>query len=175
MWGRRTTDLSVRDAERDDRATIERRRTPEYEMDGSETRDIRERSWEDYQGYESTDTPQPAKPWGFFLVLAAIVVVALMYSVTMVILRDDIAPATAIGAMSAAFAVIGTLVGTYFGIKAGLDGQDKVRETLSRGVGSSRERLQVSTERNGGRRRGEQPAEEEQQGTREHRERRRGE
>jgi len=147
MWGRRTTDLSVRDAERDDRATIERRRTPEYEMDGSETRDIRERSWEDYQGYESTDTPQPAKPWGFFLVLAAIVVVALMYSVTMVILRDDIAPATAIGAMSAAFAVIGTLVGTYFGIKAGLDGQDKVRDTVSRAIRGSEGRQRVRIRR----------------------------
>ena len=55
-----------------------------------------------------------------------------MYSVTMMILRDQIASSTAIGAMSATFAVIGTLVGTYFGIKAGLDGQDKVKETVSR-------------------------------------------
>jgi len=34
--------------------------------------------------------------------------------------------------MSGALALIGTLVGTYFGIKAGLDGQDKVKETMER-------------------------------------------
>ena len=165
--------MNVRDVE-EGRADGERSRL-ELGEDRRGSRDRRDRSAERDLEYESAPVSTSPKPWGFFLVLAAIVVVALMYSVTMVILKDQIAPATAIGAMSAAFAVIGTLVGTYFGIKAGLDGQDKVRETLSRGVGSSRERLQVSTERNGGRRRGEQPAEEEQQGTREHRERRRGE
>jgi hypothetical protein len=87
---------------------------------------------DDERGRERTDELLRSRPYGFFLVLAAILVVALMYSVTMVILRDQIAPSTAIGAMSAAFAVIGTLVGTYFGIKAGLDGQDKVKEAASR-------------------------------------------
>ena len=86
---------------------------------------------DDRRGRESTDELLRSRPWGFWLVLAAIVVVALMYSVTMVVLRGQIAPSTAIGAMSAAFAVIGTLVGTYFGIKAGLDGQEKVKQTVS--------------------------------------------
>jgi hypothetical protein len=94
--------------------------------------DRRELRVDDERGRERTDELLRSRPYGFFLVLAAILVVALMYSVTMVILRDQIAPSTAIGAMSAAFAVIGTLVGTYFGIKAGLDGQDKVKETASR-------------------------------------------
>ena len=65
--------------------------------------------------------------------MTAIVVVAVVYSVTLYFIGGEIKnPATAIGAMTAAFAVIGTLVGTYFGIKAGLDGQDKVKETVER-------------------------------------------
>jgi hypothetical protein len=147
MWGRRSTDLDVRDAEREDRPARERRRAPEYDGESSEMTAVREHSWEDYRGFESADTPQPVRPYGFFLVLAAMVVVALMYSVTMFILRGSIAPATAIGAMSAAFAVIGTLVGTYFGIKAGLDGQDKVKETVSRAVRGTEGRQRFRTRR----------------------------
>ena len=67
--------------------------------------------------------------WGFVLVLGAIVVVAIMYTVTIYALTQaQRTPETVFGAMAASFAVIGTLVGTYFGIKAGLDGQDKVKD-----------------------------------------------
>src|SRR3712207_3376508 len=66
---------------------------------------------------------------GFLLVLAAILVVAIVYIVTMFAVGPTIrTPTTAIGAMTAAFAVIGTLVGTYFGVKACLDGLEKVRK-----------------------------------------------
>jgi hypothetical protein len=112
--------------------------------------DRRDLPVDDEQGRQRTDASQRGRPWGFWLVLAAIVVVALMYTVTMVILRQQIAPSTAIGAMSAAFAVIGTLVGTYFGIKAGLDGQDKVKETVSRIRGDG-ERPRGRTRREGDR------------------------
>jgi hypothetical protein len=119
-----------------------------------------------------TDRVQPTRPLGFWLVLASLLVVAAIYSVTMLTIGAEIRnPATAIGAMTATFAVIGTLVGTYFGIKAGLDGQDKVKETLTRDLGGAMERPQPGTERNGGRRRGEQP-EEQRRGTRERGERR---
>jgi len=128
------------------------------------------------QEQESTGGPQQSRPWGFWLVLAAIVLVAVVYSVTMFTIGPAIkTPATALGAMTAAFAVIGTLVGTYFGIKAGLDGQDKAKETVSRVLGESEERLRVYTERDGDRRSREQPAEEQLRGAREHRERRREE
>jgi len=111
--------VSLRDFEREDeRAALPRPRTPE----------------DDGQGHESTDGLPPSKPWGFYLVLAAIVVIAVVYSVTIIVIRDKLDPATAFGAMTASFTVIGTLVGTYFGIKAGLDGQDKVRETVSRAI-----------------------------------------
>ena len=90
---------------------------------------------DDDQRPKSTDGPQRSTPWGFWLVLTAIVVVAVVYSVTLYFIGGEIKnPATAIGAMTAAFAVIGTLVGTYFGIKAGLDGQDKVKDTVSRAI-----------------------------------------
>jgi hypothetical protein len=64
---------------------------------------------------------------GFFLVLAAIVVVAVVYSVTIFAINpEDRTPEAAFGAMTASFTVIGTLVGTYFGIKAGPDGQERL-------------------------------------------------
>jgi hypothetical protein len=91
----------------------------------------------------STDGVQPTRPLGFWLVLAALFVVAIIYSVTMLTIGSQIrSPATAIGAMTTAFAVIGTLVGTYFGIKAGLDGQDKVKDAANRTIraGESRPR-----------------------------------
>lgn len=116
-----------------------RPRTPEPEVDRPGSMDGRELPVDDEQRRESTDGSQRATPWGFFLVLAGIVVVAIVYSVTMILIGEEIKnPATAIGAMTAAFAVIGTLVGTYFGIKAGLDGQDKVKETVNRVVRGER-------------------------------------
>lgn len=74
-------------------------------------------------------------PWGFLLVLAAVLVIATMYSVTMLTIGQQIQnPTTAIGAMTATFTVISTLVGIYFGIKAGLDGQDKAKEMVDRAI-----------------------------------------
>jgi hypothetical protein len=95
-------------------------------------------------------TEKPGTPWGFFLVLAAIVVVAIVYSVT-IYLIDQRTPEVVFGAMAACFTVIGTLVGTYFGVKAGLDGQDKLRQTLARIDYGARERLQDDTDINGDR------------------------
>lgn len=107
--------MSIRDVEREDGLVDEPRR---------------ERPAEGYQRYER---PQRSAAWGFWLVLAAILVIALVYAVTMLTIGKEIkTSATAIGAMTTVFTVIGTLVGTYFGIKAGLDGQDKVKETMYR-------------------------------------------
>jgi len=139
--------------------------------------DGRELLVDDEQRRENTDGPQWSKPLGFFLVLAAIVVIAVVYSVTMLTIGETIqTPATAIAAMTATFTVIGTLVGTYFGIKAGLDGQDKVKETATRAAirGDAeqrrRARLQRTVEGRGDRRRSQ-----EQRGERERAERAREE
>lgn len=93
----------------------------------------------DGQGQQGTEQGARQKPaYGFFLVLAAIVVVAIMYSVTLLLINDtNRAPELVFGAMAASFTVIGTLVGTYFGIKAGLDGQDRVKEAVRGTVGST--------------------------------------
>jgi hypothetical protein len=101
-------------------------------------------------------TPKPGIPWGFVLVLAAIVVVAIVYSVSIyaLALKNNLTAETVFGAMAACFTVIGTLVGTYFGIKAGLDGQDKVRQTLDRATDDFRQRSQGGSERNGDRKGG---------------------
>jgi hypothetical protein len=151
--------------------------TPGPRVDISDSMDGKELPVDNERGQESIQEEQQRKtPWGFFLVLAAIVVVAIMYSVTIFAISDtNRTPETVFGAMAASFTVIGTLVGTYFGIKAGLDGQDKVKTTLNRAIGESKDRLWVPTEMNGDRRTGGQPAEQQQTGTREHRERRREE
>ncbi len=119
---------------------------------------------------------QRGTPWGFFLVLAAIVVVAIMYSVTIYLIEDR-SPETVFGAMAASFTVIGTLVGTYFGIKAGLDGQDKLKEGFGRAAGAredrDRDRAERNAGRNGGQRGERQPVEDEAGGPREPRVRRR--
>ena len=126
---------------------------------------------------------QRGTPWGFFLVLAAIVMVAIMYSATIYALgrADGLTPETVFGAMAASFTVIGTLVGTYFGIKAGLDGQDKLREGVGRAAGAredrgrdrERDRDEHNAGRNGGQRGERRPAEDEAEGSREPRVRRR--
>ena len=92
------------------------------------------------------EVEKPGTPWGFFLVLAAIVVVAIVYSAT-IYLIDQRTPEVVFGAIAACFTVIGTLVGTYFGIKAGLDGQDKLKQALARIDYGPRERPQDGTER----------------------------
>lgn len=134
MGKRRRTDASARNFEREeDRAAITRPRSAEFGVDGPGSLDGRELLVDDEQDRGYTDVPQRSRPLGFWLVLAAIVVIAAVYAVTMIAIRAEIkTPATAIGAMTATFTVIGTLVGTYFGIKAGLDGQDKVRESMTR-------------------------------------------
>jgi hypothetical protein len=162
----------------DDGAAVERSRAPEPLVTRSASMDRREFPVEDNQERrQNAEGSQRSTPWGFWLVLAAIFMVALVYAVTMLTIGREIrTPATALGAMTAAFAVIGTLVGTYFGIKAGLDGQDKVKDSVDRAVDRavdrSRERPREGAERNRDRGREGEP---DQRGDREYRERRRGE
>ena len=159
-----------------DRAAVKQTMTPEPGPDRPGSMDRRELPVDNKRGQENTEeTSKAGTPWGFFLVLAAILVVAIVYSVSILALKDKITPETVFGAMAACFTVIGTLVGTYFGIKAGLDGQDKLRQTLARTGDSSRERPQEDIERNRDRRGGGQQQDGLQGGTREHGERRHGE
>jgi hypothetical protein len=99
---------------------------------------------------ENGGDEKPGKPWGFFLVLAAIVVVAIVYSGSIIALSiaNKVTAETVFGAMAACFTVIGTLVGTYFGVKAGLDGQDKLKQTLARVTDGSRQHPLDADERN---------------------------
>lgn len=93
---------------------------------------------------------QKKPPYGFYLVAIAIVVVAIMYAVTIFAIgSENRMPEVVFGAMAASFTVIGTLVGTYFGLKAGLDGQDKVKETLKMAPGRSEYRTPPRAQRNG--------------------------
>ena len=126
--------MSVSDTERHaDGAAVERPRFTEPDMGRPGPMVGGQYTEESVQRPGGTDRVQPTRPLGFWLVLAALLVVAVIYSVTMFTIGTQIrSPATAIGAMTTAFAVIGTLVGTYFGIKAGLDGQDKMKDAANR-------------------------------------------
>ena len=57
----------------------ERSSYSELEEDRRGSRDRRDRQAERDLVYESAPVSTPPKPWGFFLVLGAIVVVAIMY------------------------------------------------------------------------------------------------
>jgi hypothetical protein len=173
MRKRRRTDTSLGDFEREeDRAAKTRPRKAEFGVDEPGSPDGREFLVDDEQDLENTDGPQRGTPWGFWLVLAAIVVIAVVYSVTMFRIGEKIAtPATALAGMTATFTVIGTLVGTYFGIKAGLDGQDKVKETVTRAVRGDAERQRARSRGAVEGRRDRQRSQDQQRGERERRER----
>ncbi len=88
---------------------------------------------------ETGQASRPSPPYGFMLVLASIVVIAAIYAVTILSFGPQIrTPATAIAAMTAVFPVITALVGTYFGVKAGLDGQEKTKEMMDRVLSDER-------------------------------------
>lgn len=110
-------------------------RRSETGMDQPGSANGRELRQADRQGDQRAQSSERGTPWGFLLVLTAVVVIAGMYAVTMLTIGQEIQnPTTAIGAMTAAFTVISTLVGIYFGIKAGLDGQDKAKEMVDKAI-----------------------------------------
>jgi hypothetical protein len=117
-------------------------------------------------GQAQQEGSQRGTPWGFVLVLAAIVVVGIMYSVTIFAIgNENRTPETVFGAMAASFTVIGTLVGTYFGIKAGLDGQDKVKDAVAKANADSEDRPPARVQRDGDRTNGKPRAEGKSGGT----------
>jgi|SRR5215217_2410751 len=76
---------------------------------------------------------QKASPYAFYVVTLALVLVSLVAFSTMLIFRGLFENATDVTAvLSSLFAVVGTLVGTYFGIKASSDTSDKARDTIER-------------------------------------------
>lgn len=110
-------------------------RRSERGMDQPDSANGRESLLADGQGDKGAQTSERGTPWGFLLVLAAVVMITVIYAVTMLTIGPEIQnPTTAIGAMTVAFTVISTLVGIYFGIKAGLDGQDKAKEIVDKAV-----------------------------------------
>ena len=108
-------------------------RTSEAGMDRTDAKNGRAPA--DGERREGLLTTRPSRPYGFWLALASIVVIAAVYAVTMVTIGPSIrTPATAIAAMTAVFPVISALVGAYFGVKAGLDGQEKAKEIMDRAL-----------------------------------------
>jgi hypothetical protein len=79
--------------------------------------------------------PRFSLPYGFWLVrwsVSSIVIVFAIAIVAGVWLGVFNTAAQILAAMTAAFTVIGSLAGAYFGVKSGLDGQDKLNEARDR-------------------------------------------
>ena len=72
--------------------------------------------------------PPPSKPWAFWLVVIAILCVTGIFLVVWFIPTPTVfgESSQVIAVLSSTFAVIGTLVGTYFGIKSTGDARDSV-------------------------------------------------
>src|SRR5919206_4168824 len=73
-------------------------------------------------------TPGPSKPWAFVLVLSAILCVTVIFLVVWLTPAPSVFTQSSqvIAALTATFGVIGTLVGTYFGVKSSSDARDTV-------------------------------------------------
>lgn len=87
------------------------------------------------QPVAQTATPetQTTSPYAFYVVALALVLVSLVGSSTLLIFRGLFENATDVTTvLSSLFAVIGTLVGAYFGIKASGDANDKARRATDR-------------------------------------------
>lgn len=96
--------------------------------EGSETTQV-----EDEQEERGTTGLQPrfSKPYGFWLVRWSVSAIVIIFVVTVglgVWLDKFTTAAQLLAAMAAAFTAIGSLAGAYFGVKSGLDAQDKLNE-----------------------------------------------
>ena len=95
-------------------------------------------------GQDSAPPPQ-TKPWSFFLVLGAILCVTAISLVVWLTPAPKVFTQSSqvIAALTATFGVIGTLVGTYFGVKSSSD----ARDTVERVQRSTTSPLQKAAER----------------------------
>jgi hypothetical protein len=84
-------------------------------------------------GQTAPPDTQTTSPYAFYLVTLALVLVSFVGSSAMLIFRNLFENATDVTTvLSSLFAVIGTLVGAYFGIKASGDAHDKARHVTDR-------------------------------------------
>jgi amino acid transporter len=76
---------------------------------------------------------QRVPPYGLYVITLALILVSLVAFSAMLIFRNLFETATDVTTvLSSMFAVVGTLVGAYFGVKASNDATDKVQHTLDR-------------------------------------------
>ncbi len=74
------------------------------------------------------EAPPQSKPWAFIVVVIAIVCVTIVFLVVWLVPTPEVFNQSSqiIAVLTATFGVIGTLVGTYFGIKTTGDARDTV-------------------------------------------------
>jgi hypothetical protein len=102
------------------------------------------------QNGQNSAPPAQTKPWSFFLVFGAIMCVTVIFLVVWLAPPPNVFTESshAIAALTATFGMIGTLVGTYFGIKASSDARDTVERVHNKASSDARdtvERVHKST------------------------------
>jgi hypothetical protein len=72
-----------------------------------------------------------SRPYGMIVALAALVLISFVASLAMVIFKDLFESATEVTTvLGSLFAVVGTVVGAYFGIKSSADTRDRMLGTI---------------------------------------------
>src|SRR5688572_16874850 len=94
------------------------------------------KSNEDQQHQENGHATQPKKPWGFYLVVVAILSVTIAFVIIMVLyyrlkIFDQENAANITAALGTLFGFVGTLVGAYFGIKASSEAQGRAEKRVA--------------------------------------------
>ena len=80
---------------------------------------------------QETADQRRSRPYGMIVALAALILMSLVAFAAMLMFRDVFENATDVSTVLASlFAVVGTVVGAYFGIKTSGDARDKMQETI---------------------------------------------
>ena len=81
----------------------------------------------------ATGADTAGRPYAFYVVALAFIVILVAFAVAMVIFRNLFEEAAEVTtALSSLFTIIGTVLGAYFGIKVSSDTTDKTRGALER-------------------------------------------
>lgn len=97
----------------------------------------------DQRATDQTESP----PYGMYVALAALVLISLVAFSAMIIFRSLFETATEVTTvLGSLFAVVGTVVGAYFGIKTSGDTRDKMQGSIDR-ANESADRAQETANR----------------------------
>jgi hypothetical protein len=97
-----------------------------------------------------TRAPGTKPAYAFWLIVTGIASVTIIFLMTIGVFRDEFSEATEVlSALASVFAVLGTLIGAYFGVKASSDARQTAEDARQESVAVSRAALARSEPRAG--------------------------